>query len=284
MNRYFQIFLKAQNELEMNSTKTAQYRNAAILADMIENTLRTVYIREMDGSHVVYSFEKHEGWEEGRIITDSTDSTMIISTRNKIYGFKVQSVKKLQKYGDNDIENVLIARGTAQKALKKHIDWNEESGQNRSDGRCSLIVHPAEFKEQSYSTKLDDTVRIYAYVAQLLMWNRDAYNQYCEYIKLGTITEYVVNHMNNDTFDTDVNNLELTTQNLNRLHGALVAEIASHRPDAVTTYKYYQYGKWYTKYKLNFKLSVKDAFKFNEQLEDMINHLVEYCMANEEVR
>lgn len=282
MNRYFQIFLKAQNELEMNSTKIAQYRNAAILADMIENTLRTVYIREMDGSHVVYSFKQHEGWEEGRIITDSTSSTMILSTRRKIYGFKVQSVKKLQKYGDNDIENVLIARGTAQKTMRKHTDWNEESGQNKSDGRCSLIVHPTEFKEHSYSTNLDNTVRIYAYVAQLLMWNRDAYNQYCEYIKLGTITEYVVNHMNNDTFDTDVDNLELITQNLNKLHGALVVEIAAHRPDAVSTYKYYQYGKWYTKNKLNFRLSAKDAFKFNEQLEEMIDHLVDYCMANKE--
>lgn len=281
MRKHFSYFLQFSNTHEDASPYTlSKVRNACFVADMIGETLQKVWLRRdgdnysFSSARVVYSLLPREGWVEGRMIHDSRRIKMIISDGNHIYSYPMRSISNVRDY--NGVDNTGVLQATGTKLPSRSAGNYDNNGElMHRDSRDGFHVYPEEMTQYNCgSNTADGSITPYTYQFQLLMWDEEAFRQWSDMCKDFTIVEAVVNHMNNDKRDNTVENLELTTNAKNLLHGAIVHEIARIYPEVTYTYTSICGKKYKQNVGLNFRLSIENAASVNSSIESAITRLL----------
>lgn len=177
----------------------------ALILWMCDNS-KEVFINCLDDNFTAYSFTEREGFVPGRITTDADSRTIIIATPDKCRAFPTSSIT------NND--GVITAH-----ASKRRRQTDDVEGY--TDGRLCTMLYFNSVTGASYTTNL--------YLIQLPLLDLNAR----EMLRAALLsdsedsTKLVVNHKNNDSRSTELDNLEYVTSELNNLHGKYIELLRS---------------------------------------------------------
>lgn len=205
INTYLQAAAKQVKDFNQ-STLTEQIGiKQALILWMCDNS-REAFINCLDDNFTAYSFTEREGFVPGRIATDADSRTIIVATADKCRAFPTSSI------ANND--GVITAHAKKNRRQSDDVE-------NFADGRLCASVYFNSVTGTAYTTNL--------YLIQLPLLSLEARETLRTALFSDTedSTKLLVNHKNNDSRSTELDNLEYVTKELNSLHGKYIELLRS---------------------------------------------------------
>lgn len=200
ISTYLQAATKQTNDFNQSALSEQIGVKQALILWMCDNS-KEVFINCLDDNFTAYSFTKREGFVPGRITTDADSRTIIIATPDKCRAFPTSSIT------NND--GIITAHARKNKRQSDDVE-------GYTDGRLCAMLYFSSATGMSYTTNL--------YLIQLPLMNLDAREELRKALFSDSedSTKLLVNHKNNDSRSTELDNLEYVTAELNAIHGKYI--------------------------------------------------------------